>query len=83
MTQDDDDQDDDESVQVVSRVALRADDIPLGEQTVAQVAGGRRTSVIWEAVFSLPLCRALCLYRLTKLVFLELICSVHHLYVCT
>merc|ERR1712037_900179 len=34
--------------QVVSRVALRADDIPLGEQTVAQVLQSAKEQLKWS-----------------------------------
>ena len=33
---------------VVSRVALRTDDIPLGEQTVAQVTPGFQQLRVWD-----------------------------------
>ncbi len=33
---------------VVSRVALRGDDIPLGEQTVAQVLQSAKEQLVWS-----------------------------------
>ena len=36
------------SVQVISRVALRSDDIPLGEQTVAQVLQSAKEQLRWS-----------------------------------
>ena len=36
------------TVQVISRVALRSDDIPLGEQTVAQVLQSAKEQLRWS-----------------------------------